>query len=189
MGRLGGPMLKVRWSCPWMLLILGVFYYFPTKIWVLALWFLAIGGRCTCSYTDWIVQDHWSNTGILLLRGSPLSWKGRRDVDLKGAISARTPQHRSICVPLSSHHRPISVVVQGWSRASVAAACPHHHVFVLLQDDVGVIVEVEDRDSVELGRGAARLRNVLRIHQMNLGRGRQGQRLLKMLRTHSRSTF
>lgn len=33
---------------------------------------------------------------------------------------------------------------------SVAATCSDHHVAVLLQDDVGAVVKVEDRDAVEL---------------------------------------
>lgn len=55
---------------------------------------------------------------------------------------------------------------------SVAAAGPHHHVLVFLQYDVGVVVEVEHGDGVELGGGAARLRYVLGVHQVHLkGKG------------------
>ena len=50
----------------------------------------------------------------------------------------------------------------------MAAARPHHHVLVFLQDDVGVVVEVEHRYGVELGRGAAGLRHVLGVHQVHL---------------------
>ena len=50
----------------------------------------------------------------------------------------------------------------------MTAARPHDHVPVLLQDDVGTVVEVQDGDGVQLGGGAARLGNVVREHQMNL---------------------
>lgn len=33
---------------------------------------------------------------------------------------------------------------------SVAATCPDHHVAVLLQDHVGAVIKVEDRDAVKL---------------------------------------
>lgn len=39
----------------------------------------------------------------------------------------------------------------------MAAAGPHDHVPVFLQDDVGAVVEVEDRDGVELSWSAAGL--------------------------------
>lgn len=55
---------------------------------------------------------------------------------------------------------------------SVAATGPHHHVLVLLQYDVGVVVKVEHGDGVELGGGAARLRDVLRVHQVHLKKNR-----------------
>lgn len=52
--------------------------------------------------------------------------------------------------------------------ASVAPARPHHHVLVFLQYDVGVVVEVQDGDGVEFGGGAARLWDVLGVHQVDL---------------------
>lgn len=61
---------------------------------------------------------------------------------------------------------------------SVAATGSHRHVPVLLQDDVGVVVEVEHRDGVQLGGGAARLGHVLRVHEMDLERNRQAMPLL-----------
>ena len=62
------------------------------------------------------------------------------------------------------------------SGGSVAATRPDHHVLVLLEDDVGVVVEVEHGDGVELGRSAARLGNVLRVHQVNLEGNEGGTR-------------
>lgn len=53
-------------------------------------------------------------------------------------------------------------------RTSVAAAGPHHHVLVFLQYDVGVVVEVQHWDGVELGGGATRLWHVLWVHQVHL---------------------
>lgn len=60
----------------------------------------------------------------------------------------------------------------------MAAAGAHHHVLVLLQDDVGVVVEVEHGNGVELGRGAARLRYVLWVHQVHL---ESGERLFNVV--------
>lgn len=51
---------------------------------------------------------------------------------------------------------------------SVAAARPDHHVTVLLQDDVGAVVKVEDRDAVELRGCAAGLGHRLRVDKMDL---------------------
>lgn len=51
---------------------------------------------------------------------------------------------------------------------SVAAAGPHHHVLVSLQYDVGVVVEVQYGDGVELGGGATWLWHVLWVHQVHL---------------------
>lgn len=59
----------------------------------------------------------------------------------------------------------------------MAAAGPHDHVSVFLQDDIGAVVEVEDGDGVELSRGAARLGHRVRVdevdleHTPNIGRG------------------
>jgi len=39
----------------------------------------------------------------------------------------------------------------------VTAACADDHVAIFLEDDVGVVVEVEDGDGGQLGRRAARL--------------------------------
>ena len=49
----------------------------------------------------------------------------------------------------------------------MTAAALDDHVAVLLQDDVGALVKVEDRDSGQLGRCAARLRGQVRAHQVN----------------------
>ena len=43
-----------------------------------------------------------------------------------------------------------------------------HHVTVLLQDDVGAVVEVEHGDAVELSGGAAGLRNRVRVYEVHL---------------------
>lgn len=53
----------------------------------------------------------------------------------------------------------------------MAAAGPDHHVAVFLQDDIGAVIKVEDGDGGELGGGAARLRDRVRVDKMNLGGG------------------
>lgn len=50
----------------------------------------------------------------------------------------------------------------------VAATGPDHHVSVLLQDDVGAVVEVEDRYRVELGGGTAGLGYGVWVDEVNL---------------------
>lgn len=50
----------------------------------------------------------------------------------------------------------------------MAATGPDHHVSVLLQDDIGAVVEVEDRYGVELRGRTARLRHRVRVDEMNL---------------------
>ena len=50
----------------------------------------------------------------------------------------------------------------------MAAAGSDHHVAVLLEDDVGAVVEVEHRDAVELGGGAAGLRHRVRVDKVHL---------------------
>lgn len=56
----------------------------------------------------------------------------------------------------------------------VASAGSDHHVAVLLEDDVGAVVEVEHRDGVELCGGAAGLGNRVRVDEVNLGEGGGG---------------
>lgn len=50
----------------------------------------------------------------------------------------------------------------------MAAAGPDHHVPVLLQDDIGAVVKVQDGYSVELGGCTARLRYRVRVDEVNL---------------------
>lgn len=50
----------------------------------------------------------------------------------------------------------------------MAATGPDDHVPVLLQDDVGAVVEVEHGDGVELGRGAAWLGHRFWVDEMDL---------------------
>lgn len=50
----------------------------------------------------------------------------------------------------------------------MAATGPDHHVPVLLQDDIGAVVEVEDGYGVELGGRAARLRHRVGVDEVNL---------------------
>ena len=57
------------------------------------------------------------------------------------------------------------------SPGSVTATGSDHHVLVLLEDDVGVVVEVEHRDGVQLGGGTAGLGHVLRVQEVDLHRG------------------
>lgn len=49
----------------------------------------------------------------------------------------------------------------------MASTGSHHHVLVLLQDHVGVVVEVEHGDGVQLRRGAAGFGDILRVHEMD----------------------
>lgn len=58
----------------------------------------------------------------------------------------------------------------------MAAAGPHHHVLVLLEDHVGVVIEVEHGDGVQLGGGAAWLGHVFGVHEMDLRRQEPCQR-------------
>lgn len=53
----------------------------------------------------------------------------------------------------------------------MAAAGPDHHVSVLLQDDIGAVVEVEDGDGIELGWGTAGLGHCVRVDEVDLGDG------------------
>lgn len=73
----------------------------------------------------------------------------------------------------------------GSQKRLVAATGPDHHVSVLLQDDVGAVVKVEDRYGVELGGCAARLRHRVRVDEMNLQatNGNHGERRRGLLRT------
>lgn len=50
----------------------------------------------------------------------------------------------------------------------MAAAGPDHHVSVLLQNDVGAVIEVKDRYSVELGRCTAGLGYRVWVDEVNL---------------------
>ena len=45
----------------------------------------------------------------------------------------------------------------------------HNHVFILFQNNIWAFVKVEDRDSTELGGGAARLGNIEGGHQVDQG--------------------
>lgn len=50
---------------------------------------------------------------------------------------------------------------------SVAPTRLDHHVLVLLENHVGVVVEVEDHNGRQFGGRAARLRNIVGVHQMD----------------------
>lgn len=63
----------------------------------------------------------------------------------------------------------VTVTTRRFGGLSVATTGPDHHVLVLLQDDVGVVVKVEHGDGVQLGGGAAGLGHVLRVHEVDLG--------------------
>lgn len=56
----------------------------------------------------------------------------------------------------------------------VAATGTHDHVAVLFEDDVGAVVEIEDRDGIQLGRGAAWLGHRLRVDEVDLEGMRRG---------------
>lgn len=73
--------------------------------------------------------------------------------------------------------------------ASVAAAGPHDHVLVFLEDDVGVVIEEEHRDGVELCGGAARLRHVLGVHQVDLERRKTHQKRKKKAGKKNKNIF
>lgn len=51
---------------------------------------------------------------------------------------------------------------------SVAATRSDHHVPILLQNDIGAIVEIQHGDAVELSGGAARLRDRVWVYKVNL---------------------
>lgn len=69
----------------------------------------------------------------------------------------------------------------------VAAAGSHHHVAVLLEDDVGAVVEVEHRDGVELRGGAAGFGNRVWVDEVNLEGGVSHVRQLMRIRLALRS--
>ena len=46
----------------------------------------------------------------------------------------------------------------------MATARLDHHVLVLFKNNVWVVVEIKNHDGGQLGWGAARLRNIVRIH-------------------------
>ena len=52
--------------------------------------------------------------------------------------------------------------------SSVAATGSHHHVAVLLEDDIGAVIEVEHRDAVELGGRAAGLGHRFGVDKVHL---------------------
>lgn len=99
--------------------------------------------------SGWIFLAGWGfgqETGVYVRSTSPRShWCSRSPL----------PTHLS-----TKHHWSLVV--------SVAATGPYHHIFVFLQYDIGVVVEVEHRDGVQLCGGAAWLRDVLRVHQVYL---------------------
>lgn len=66
---------------------------------------------------------------------------------------------------------------------SVASAGPDHHVAVLLEDDVGAVVEVEHGDAMELGGGAAGLGHGVWVYKVNLKQERDKNQMLK-IETH-----
>ena len=49
----------------------------------------------------------------------------------------------------------------------MASASTDHHVPVLLQNDVGAVIEEQDRDGTQLGGCTARLGNGFRTHQVD----------------------
>ena len=51
----------------------------------------------------------------------------------------------------------------------MTAARPYNHVFILFENDVGVVVKVEHRDCGELGGDTARLGHGQLIHQVHKG--------------------
>lgn len=50
----------------------------------------------------------------------------------------------------------------------MTAAGSDHHVAVLLEDDIGAVIEVEDRDAIELGRSTARFGHGVRVDKVYL---------------------
>ena len=51
----------------------------------------------------------------------------------------------------------------------MAATRLDDHVFIFLQNDVGALVKVQDRDPTELGRSTAGLGHVVRSHEVDQG--------------------
>lgn len=58
---------------------------------------------------------------------------------------------------------------------SVAPTSSDNHIPVFFQDDIGVVVKVKNRDSVQLGWRAAWFGDILGIHKVNLWRDRRGK--------------
>lgn len=56
----------------------------------------------------------------------------------------------------------------------MAATGSDDHVSVFLQDDIGAVVEVEDRDGVELSGGTARLGHRFGVDEMDLEHTKNG---------------
>lgn len=56
---------------------------------------------------------------------------------------------------------------------SVAPTRSYDHVPVFLQDDIGVVVEVEHRDGVQFRGRAARFGDVFGVHEVNLFQRRE----------------
>lgn len=50
----------------------------------------------------------------------------------------------------------------------MTATCSDHHVAILLENDVGAVVEVEHRDAVELRGGAAGLGHGVWVDEVHL---------------------
>lgn len=51
---------------------------------------------------------------------------------------------------------------------SVTATSSYYHVPVFLQDHIGIVIEIKNRDGIEFRGRAAGLGDVIGIHQMNL---------------------
>lgn len=74
-------------------------------------------------------------------------------------------------LPTSEASEELADLGRTLQRGSQTPAGLHHHVAVFLEDDVVVVVVEEDGDRAELGGGAARLRDLVGLQEVDLYSG------------------
>lgn len=99
-----------------------------------------------------------------------VSWGGGGRVSQKavGPLAPRRGGRRGWVVSRRTQKEVAPEALSDFQQGLVAAAGPDNHVPVFLQDDVGAVIKVEDRDGVELSRGAAGLGHRLRVDKVYL---------------------
>lgn len=84
------------------------------------------------------------------------------------------PTEQCFFYPLKKSAPVVKVQVSPEDKSSQTATGFYHHVPVFFQDDIVVVVIEEDRNWTELGGSAARLRNLVRLQEVDLsGQSRQ----------------